>query len=77
MFAELNTTGTSLAVQWLRCCTSSVADVGLIPGWGTKIPHAAQRGQKQKQRQTNKQKPTENMSGSKYTKILSVVLLFI
>ena len=33
--------GTSLAVQWLRLCTSSAAGAGSIPGWGTKIPHAA------------------------------------
>ena len=33
--------GTSLAVQWLRLHTSNAEDVGLIPGWGTKISHAA------------------------------------
>ena len=30
--------GTSLAVQWLRLCTSTAGDVSLIPGGGTKIP---------------------------------------
>ena len=32
--------GTSLVVQWLRLCTSNAGDTALIPGWGTKIPHA-------------------------------------
>ena len=30
-------------VQWLRLCTSTAG--GLIPGWGTKILHAAAYGQ--------------------------------
>ena len=33
--------GTSLVVQWLRLCASNAGGTGLIPGWGTKIPHAA------------------------------------
>ena len=37
--------GTSLAVQWLRLCTSTTGGVGSIPSRGTKIPHATQRGQ--------------------------------
>ena len=32
--------GTSLAVWWLRLHTANAAGMGLIPGWGTKIPHA-------------------------------------
>ena len=35
--------GISLVVQWLRLCTSTAGDVGLIPGQGTKIPHAAKK----------------------------------
>ena len=31
-----------LAVQWLRLHTSTAGGVGLIPGQGTKIPHATQ-----------------------------------
>ena len=31
---------TSLAVQWLRLCTSTTGGEGSIPGWETKIPHA-------------------------------------
>ena len=31
---------TSLVVQWLGLWASSAGGMGLIPGWGTKIPHA-------------------------------------
>ena len=31
--------GTSLVVQW-KNPPSNAGDAGLIPGWGTKIPHA-------------------------------------
>ena len=34
-------TGTSLVVQWLRLCTFTAGGMGSIPGWGTKILHAA------------------------------------
>ena len=30
--------GTSLVVQWLGLCASTVGGLGLIPGEGTKIP---------------------------------------
>ena len=33
--------GTSLVVQWLRIHLPMQGAWGLIPGWGTKIPHAA------------------------------------
>ena len=32
-------------VQWLRLCISTARGTGLIPGWGTKVPHAARRSQ--------------------------------
>ena len=32
--------GISLVVKWLRLCTSNAEEAGLIPGRGTKIPHA-------------------------------------
>ena len=35
-----NQLGTSLVVQWLGFCASTAGDIGLIPGRGTKIPHA-------------------------------------
>ena len=44
--SEQGTMGTSLAVQWLRLCASSAGGMGSIPGQGTKIPHATQRGKK-------------------------------
>ena len=31
----------SLVAQWLRLHASTVRGVGLIPGWGTKVLHAA------------------------------------
>ena len=40
--------GTSLVVQWLRFWASNVEDVGLIPSWGIKIPHAMWCNQKKK-----------------------------
>ena len=46
--------GTSLAVQWLRLHASSAGGCGSIPGRGTKIPHAARRGQKIKKRNKDK-----------------------
>ena len=41
-------TTTSLMVQWLRFHASTAGSTGLIPGGGTKIPHAAQCRQKPK-----------------------------
>ena len=38
--------GTSLAIQLLRFHASTTGGVGLIPGWGTKIPHASLCSQK-------------------------------
>ena len=32
-------TGTVLVGQWLRLCASTAGGAGLIPAWGTKIPH--------------------------------------
>ena len=40
--------GTSLAVQWLRLCTSNARGLSLIPGVETKIPHTARCDQKNK-----------------------------
>ena len=34
-------TGTSLVVQWLRLCGSTAGGIGLIPGWGSQMPHCA------------------------------------
>ena len=43
--------GTSLAVQWLRLHPSTAGGMGLIPGLGTKIPHATRPGKKKKERE--------------------------
>ena len=40
--------GLPLWVQWLRFCASNAGGMGLIPGGGTKIPHAAWYGQLKK-----------------------------
>ena len=40
--------GTFLAIQWLGLCSPNAGDMGLIPGWGTKILHASWLGQKKK-----------------------------
>ena len=39
-------TGTSLMVQWLKFQAPNAGGMGLIPGQGTKIPHAARHGKK-------------------------------
>ena len=33
---------TSVVVQWLRICLAMLGDVGLIPGWGIKVPHVSE-----------------------------------
>ena len=43
---------TSLAVQWLKIHTSNAGGEDLIPGQGTKIPHATGRGQKKNPQNT-------------------------
>ena len=43
-------TRTSLVVQWLGVSTFIAGGPGSIPGQGTKIPQAAQYGQKKKRR---------------------------
>ena len=38
--------GNSLEVQWLGLCAFTANGPGSMPGWGTKIPQAAWRGQR-------------------------------
>ena len=41
----------SHAVQWLGLCVAFIAkDLGLVLGWGTKIPQAMLHGQRQKEK---------------------------
>ena len=42
--------GTSLEVQWLRLRASNAGGVGLIPGQGTKIPHASKTKKKKEKK---------------------------
>ena len=37
--------GSSLGVQWLTLYAFNAVGMGLIPDWGTKIPHALWYGQ--------------------------------
>ena len=55
---KTKSTGTSLVVQWLRLHESTAGGVGSIPGWGTKISHATQCGQKTKQNTKTNPKST-------------------
>ena len=48
--------GTILVVQWLRLSASSAEDVSLIPGCGTKIPHAMWHDQTKTPKNKTKQK---------------------
>ena len=45
---KIHSLETSLVVQWLRLHAPNVGDMGLIPGWGTKILHAAWHDTKNK-----------------------------
>ena len=48
--------GNSLAVLWLRFHASTAGGEVSIPGWGTRILHAAQHSQKNKQTKTKQNK---------------------
>ena len=50
--SRMTVTGTSPAVQWSRLRASTAGGAGSIPGQGTKIPNAAQRGQKKRMTMT-------------------------
>ena len=43
---ENNQWGNSPVAQWLELPILTAKGLGLIPGWGTKIPHAVWCGQK-------------------------------
>ena len=45
---------TPLVVQRLRVSAPRAGVVGLIPGWGTYIRHAAEEGQKKKEKEKKK-----------------------
>ena len=50
---------TSLMVQWLRLHAPNAGGIGLIPGQGTKTPHAIWSGKSKKKK---KKKPTRLVS---------------
>ena len=50
MYFKETILGASLTVQWLRLHTSTAGGTGSIPGWGMKIPHAAQPKKKRKKK---------------------------
>ena len=47
-FKTKKQTRTSLVIHWLRLLASNAGVAGLIPGQGTKIPHATARKTKRK-----------------------------
>ena len=49
-------------VQWSRVQASTAGGVGLIRGWGTKIPHAVWRGPKKKKRKKKRKKKEKQTS---------------
>ena len=57
-------------VQWLKLHTSTARSMGLIPGWGTKILHAMQRGKKKKKKCTMILKDVVSMYVAKNLKCL-------
>ena len=50
MIKAVHSIGNSLVVQWLGLFTFNAEGMGSIPGRGTKIPQAAQQGQKRKKK---------------------------
>ena len=46
--------GTSLVAHWLRLCAPTAGGSGLIPGQGTRIPHAAGCGPQKKGREAKR-----------------------
>ena len=55
--SQLSASGTSLVVQWLKLCTSTIGGVGSIPGW--EIP-ACLHQKKKKTQQKRKTKTKKN-----------------
>ena len=58
-------------VQWLGLWASTAEDTGWIPGWGTKILHAARCGKKKK-----KNEPITFNSGPLWVELCSILVYF-
>ena len=56
--------GNSLEVQWLRFQAFTADSLGLIPGWGTKIPQASLHSPENKKQAHTRRKEKENMSAA-------------
>ena len=56
LLLKISKSGVFLVVQWLRLHASTSRGMGLIPGWGTKIPYTVDKKKKKKKipNQTNK-----------------------
>ena len=52
--SQLSASGTSLVVQWLKLCTSTIGGVGSIPGW--EIPACLHQKKKTQQKRKTKTK---------------------
>ena len=50
-------------VQQLRVCASTEGGEGLLPGWGTKIPHVTGHGQKLKKKKKKLKSRGETEAG--------------
>ena len=55
--SQLSASGTSLVVQWLILCTSTIGGVGSIPGW--EIPICLRKTNKQTKKPLKNQNPKE------------------
>ena len=67
MKIEMLTPRTFLVVQWLRLRTPNAGGLGLMPGPGTKIPHAVWHSQKKKKKRCSLLPNTSTWWGSGFT----------
>ena len=68
---KIKTSGTSLVIQWLRLWASNEGDMGCIPGWGSKIPHAPWCGKTKKEIKKKKKEKIKNLDSKQNGKIFS------
>ena len=62
--SQLSASGTSLVVQWLKLCTSTIGGVGSIPGW--EIPVCLRQKKKTKPNKNRKPKPKRTKLSASY-----------
>ena len=55
LLLKISKSGVFLVVQWLRLHASTSRAMGLIPGWGTKIPYTVAKKKKKKNSKSNQQ----------------------